>query len=213
MLALRQQIVRFDVEDDRDVSGDLERSLLQRLEQLAADCDVLVMQDYNKGVLTPALISSVVGAGERLGLPTVVDPKQRNFLSYGAVTVFKPNAKELGDALGDFIHAHDAHWMEATRARLACQNLLLTLGEQGMALQTAEGTSVRIPTAARDVYDVSGAGDTVTGVVAVVLGAGGTPTEAAILANHAAAIEVGKAGVATVSPDELRAHVAYHVPG
>jgi len=213
VLALRQQIVRFDVEDDRDVSGGLERTLLHRLEQLAADSDVLVMQDYNKGVLTPALISLVLEAGKRLGLPTVVDPKQRNFSSYGAVTVFKPNAKELGDALGDFIHPHDTDWMEATRVRLGCQNLLLTLGEQGMALQTAAGTSVKIPTAARGVYDVSGAGDTVTGVVAVVLAAGGTPTEAAILANHAAAIEVGKAGVATVSPDELRAHVAHHLPG
>ena len=168
------------------------------------------MQDYNKGVLTPSVISSVVDAGARLGLPTVVDPKQRNFSAYGSVTVFKPNAKELGDALGDFIHADDAEWMEATRQRLGCQNLLLTLGEQGMALQTEQGTAVRIPTAARGVYDVSGAGDTVTGVVAVVLAAGGTPTEAAILANHAAAIEVGKAGVATVSPDELRAHVAHH---
>ena len=197
MLALRQQIVRFDVEDDRDVSVGLARSLAEKVEQLAAESDVLVMQDYNKGVLTPSVISSVVDAGARLGLPTVVDPKQRNFSAYGSVTVFKPNAKELSDALGDFIHADDAEWMEATRQRLGCQNLLLTLGEQGMALQTEQGTAVRIPTAARGVYDVSGAGDTVTG-------------EAAILANHAAAIEVGKAGVATVSPDELRAHVAHH---
>ena len=212
VLALRQQIVRFDVEDDRDVSVGLARSLADQVERLAAESDVLVMQDYNKGVLTPSLISSVLEAGLRLGLPTVVDPKQRNFSSYGSVTVFKPNAKELGDALGDFIHADDEDWMEATRQRLGCQNLLLTLGEHGMALQTAESTSVRIPTAARGVYDVSGAGDTVTGVVAVVLAAGGTPTEAAILANHAAAIEVGKAGVATVSPDELRAHVARHSP-
>ena len=212
VLALRQQIVRFDVEDDGDVSVGLARSLCDKVEQLAVDSDVLVMQDYNKGVLTPSVISSVIEAGVRLGLPTVVDPKQRNFSSYGGVTVFKPNAKELGDALGDFIHADDTDWMEATRERLGCQNLLLTLGEHGMALQTAEGTSVRIPTAARGVYDVSGAGDTVTGVVAVVLAAGGTVTEAAMLANHAAAIEVGKAGVATVSPDELRAHVAHHGP-
>ena len=212
VLALRQQIVRFDVEDDGDVSVGLARSLCDKVEQLAVDSDVLVMQDYNKGVLTPSVISSVIEAGVRLGLPTVVDPKQRNFSSYGGVTVCKPNAKELGAALGDFIHADGAEWREATRERLGCQNLLLTLGEHGMALQTAEGTSVRIPTAARGVYDVSGAGDTVTGVVAVVLAAGGTVTEAAMLANHAAAIEVGKAGVATVSPDELRAHVAHHGP-
>src|SRR5690606_12804428 len=86
-------------------------------------------------------------------------------------------------------------------------HLLLTLGERGMALQTDEGALVRVPTAARGVYDVSGAGDTVTAVVSVVLAAGGTVEEAALLANHAAAIEVGKPGVATVSPDELREHV------
>ncbi len=96
--------------------------------------------------------------------------------------------------------------MEATRTRMGCANLLLTLGERGMALQTADGEYVRVPTAARAVYDVSGAGDTVTAMMAVALAAGATTREAALLANHAAAIEVGKAGVATVSPEELLEH-------
>ena len=210
VLALRQQIVRFDVEDDSDVGAALARTLSGKVDELAAQSDVLVVQDYNKGVLVPSVVSSVLENGARLGLPTVVDPKRRNFFTYRGATVFKPNAKELGDALGDFIHADDADWMEATRRKLGCENLLLTLGEDGMALQTAPGTAVRIPAAARAVYDVSGAGDTVTAIVAVVLAAGGTPAEAAMMANHAAAIEVAKAGVATVSPEELRAHVARH---
>ena len=121
--------------------------------------------------------------------------------------MFKPNAKELEDALGAFIHPSDARWMEETRARLDARHLLLTLGERGMALQTEAGDLVQVPTAARGVYDVSGAGDTVTAVVATMLAAGATIEEAAWLANHAAAIEVGKPGVATVSPAELRAHV------
>ncbi len=95
---------------------------------------------------------------------------------------------------------------------MGCDNLLLTLGERGMALQTRAEQYVRVPTVARAVYDVSGAGDTVTAMMAVAMAAGATPAEAAMLANHAAAIEVGKAGVATVSPDELLDHTRqYHL--
>jgi D-beta-D-heptose 7-phosphate kinase/D-beta-D-heptose 1-phosphate adenosyltransferase len=98
--------------------------------------------------------------------------------------------------------------MQRTRRALGCDNLLLTLGEDGMALVTAEDEHVRVPAVARSVYDVSGAGDTVSAVVAAALAAGAGVAEAAIIANYAAAIEVAKAGVATVSPDELRAAVA-----
>jgi len=93
------------------------------------------------------------------------------------------------------------------RARLGCEALLLTLGERGMTLRSGRGDHVRVPAVARSVYDVSGAGDTVTAVVACALAAGASFTEAAILANHAAAVEVGKAGVATVAPEEIAAHV------
>jgi D-glycero-beta-D-manno-heptose-7-phosphate kinase len=96
-------------------------------------------------------------------------------------------------------------WLEQVRAEIGCDHLLVTLGEDGMALLTADGEHVRVPTVARSVYDVSGAGDTVTAVLAVALAAGATVIEAAMLANHAAGIEVGKAGVATVAPAELLA--------
>ncbi len=203
ILARRQQVVRFDREQDGDVSEPLAGALGRAVDELSADTDVLVMEDYNKGVLVPAVIRAVVAAAERRGIPTVVDPKRLRFWDYRGVTVFKPNAKELSDALGEPLRPDDTGWMEEVRSRLGCRDLLLTLGEHGMALRTEEGEFLREPAAARAVYDVSGAGDTVTAVIAVAMAAGATSVEAAILANHAAALEVGKAGVATVTPEEI----------
>jgi D-beta-D-heptose 7-phosphate kinase/D-beta-D-heptose 1-phosphate adenosyltransferase len=212
VLARHQQIVRFDREVEEDLEDALARDISTMVRDFAAASDVLVVQDYNKGVLTPAVIDAVLEAGSAHGVPCVVDPKRRNFFAYPGVTVFKPNARELADALGAFIHPDDSAWMEYVRGRLGCEHLLVTLGDQGMALQTASREHVRLPTLAQSVYDVSGAGDTVTAAVAVALGAGASPTEAAALANHAAAVEVTKAGVQTVSPAEIEAHVRVH-PG
>jgi len=206
VLARHQQVVRVDREVEADAPEPLVRELVERVQTLAADCGVLVMEDYNKGVLVPEVIGAALEVARRAGLPSVVDPKRRNFFEYRGATVFKPNAKELADALGEFLHPDDPEWMESTRRRMSCDHLLLTLGEHGMALQTAEGAWVRVPTVAREVYDVSGAGDTVTAVVSVALAAGATAPEAALLANHAAAIEVGKVGVAVVTPEELLDH-------
>jgi D-glycero-beta-D-manno-heptose-7-phosphate kinase len=139
-----------------------------------------------------------------------VDPKRLRFFAFAGATVFKPNEKELADALGERLRPDDPAWMAATRRKLSCEHLLLTLGERGVALETGDGESVRVPTVARSVYDVSGAGDTVTAVVAAALAAGADIVEAAILANHAAAIEVGKVGVATVSPDEILSQYNHH---
>jgi rfaE bifunctional protein kinase chain/domain len=206
ILARHQQVVRVDREVESDAPSELERAIVERVERLAPVSGVVVMEDYNKGVLVPGVIRATLAAAARAGTPSVVDPKRRNFFEYRGADVFKPNAKELSDALGEFLHPDDPEWMEATRRRLECANLLLTLGERGMAIQTDVGAWVRVPTVARAVYDVSGAGDTVTAAVAVALGAGASVPEAAILANHAAAIEVGKLGVATVSPEELLDH-------
>lgn len=203
ILARHQQVARFDheVDDDLDPAG--ADALVARIEALAAGCDAVVIEDYNKGVLTRRVIQGTLAAAAAHHKPVVVDPKSRFFFDYGGATVFKPNLPELSAALREPVRYEDAAWMEATRAQLGCANLLLTLGEEGMSLLTAEGEHLRVPTVARSVYDVSGAGDTVTAVVAVALGAGASMIEAAILANIAAGIEVGKAGVATVSPAEL----------
>lgn len=209
IVARRQQVARMDHESDADVTEGVAASLGRAVASLAAESDVLVAEDYDKGVLAPVVIRSFLEAGSRHGIPTVVDPKRRNFFAYAGVTVFKPNAKELADAVGEAVRSDDAEWMETIRRRLGCRNLLVTVGERGMALRGERGL-VRIPAAARSVYDVSGAGDTVTAVVAVCLAAGATPEEAALLANHAAAVEVQKAGVATVSPEEILEHARAH---
>lgn len=205
VVARHQQVVRFDRERDDEVAGDCVDALVDAVREAVAGADALVLEDYNKGVLAPAVIRAAIDAAGAAGIPSVVDPKFRNFFAYGGATVFKPNAVELGAALGEPLRAEDDAWLERARARTGARHLLLTLGEHGMALKSGEGPALRVPTQAREVYDVSGAGDTVTAFVALSLAAGATMEEAALLANLAAGIEVGKPGVAVVTPDELRA--------
>lgn len=210
IMARHQQVARYDIEVEDDVDEDVAAILSTTIASLIESADALILEDYNKGVLVPAVIEAALDAAQRREIPVVVDPKARNFFAYRGATVFKPNLPELQAALQAPVEADDPEWMERIRRELGCRHLLVTLGEGGMALLTEEGEYLRVPTVARSVYDVSGAGDTVTAVVATALGAGATPAEAAILANHAAGIEVSKAGVATVSPDELRATVRQH---
>jgi len=202
----QHQIVRFDREVEGDLEGDLVERLADAVQSLIPMCDAVVVQDYNKGVMTGPVIQAVLSAADSSDRPVVVDPKRRRFFEYAGATVLKPNRREIQDALGDFVRSDDETWMEATRRRLSCRHLLVTLGGQGMALQTEEGRLVRLPAAAQGVYDVSGAGDTVSAVVAVALAAGASIDEAARLANHAAAVEVGRPGVQTVSPADIAAH-------
>jgi len=213
VLARNQQVVRFDYEEEGDVDEVTERRIIAAMAECAEACDVIVLEDYDKGVLTPRVIAAAMELGRARDVPVVVDPKARHFFDYAGATVFKPNKVELGAALRAPVNADDPEWMERTRRQLACANLLVTLGEDGMALMTESGEYVRVPTVARSVYDVSGAGDTVIAVVGVALAAGADPIEAAVLANHAAGIEVGKAGVAPVSADELMEGVLQHHGG
>lgn len=210
VLAQHQQVVRFDREVDDPADTDLAAALSRALTSMAARCDVLIVQDYDKGVLAHEVIRAAAEAATERGVPWVVDPKCRSFFCYQGATVFKPNARELANALGESIRPDDCAWMEATRARIGCDHLLLTLGERGMALQSRGASLARLPAVARDVYDVSGAGDTVTAAVALALAAGASMLEAAALANHAAAVEVGKSGVQAVTPVEIREHVRAH---
>jgi D-beta-D-heptose 7-phosphate kinase/D-beta-D-heptose 1-phosphate adenosyltransferase len=117
--------------------------------------------------------------------------------------VFKPNRRELEAALGAAVDLEHPDTLPDTLRRLGVEHLLLTLGERGMALISPEGEVLRVPTVAREVYDVVGAGDTVTAYLAAVLAAGGSAAEAAVIANYAAGVEVGKSGAATVTPDEV----------
>lgn len=205
IMARHQQVARFDHETETELPPDAGAALQTSVRQAVEHADVLVLEDYNKGLLTKQVIHDVMAAGLAAGLPVVVDPKLHHFFDYRGATVFKPNQAELSAALRAPVRPDDAGWLADVRAQLGCDHLLVTLGEDGMALLTAEGEHMRVRTVARSVYDVSGAGDTVTAVLAVALAAGASMVEAAALANHAAGIEVGKAGVATVSPEELLA--------
>ncbi len=208
VMARRQQVVRFDRERDDDLPADCMEELCDLVQRVVREADVVVLEDYNKGVLTPPVIRAALEVARELGVPSVVDPKFRHFFAYRGATVFKPNLGELSAALGvPAANLNDGE-IEEARKRIGCAHLLVTLGEQGMLLSSEGEAPRRVPALAREVYDVSGAGDTVTACVAVALGAGASMPEATMIANFAAAIEVGKPGVATVTPDEIAALLA-----
>jgi D-beta-D-heptose 7-phosphate kinase/D-beta-D-heptose 1-phosphate adenosyltransferase len=207
IIARSQQIVRIDEEVDALLEGpDLDRLIRSAAEALA-DADALLLEDYNKGALAPALITEAMAIARRRGIPVVVDPKYRQFFAYAGATVFKPNRRELESALGAAVDLQNRNAIPEVLARLKVDNLLVTLGSDGMLLVMKDGGALRIPSIAREVFDVSGAGDTVTAWLGTALAAGASLVEAAQLANYAAGVEVGKPGVATVSPEEV---VAVH---
>ena len=203
VVARGQQVVRVDEEVDADLVGAEVAALNAAVDRAVADADALVLEDYNKGVLVESVIRRAVQAANARRIPVVVDPKYRNFFAYRGATVFKPNRRELEAALGAAVDLDHPEALPAVLTRLGADRLLLTLSERGMALIEPDGAIHRIPTTARDVYDVVGAGDTVTAWLAAMLAAGATPLEAAVIANYAAGVEVGKAGAATVTSGEI----------
>jgi D-beta-D-heptose 7-phosphate kinase/D-beta-D-heptose 1-phosphate adenosyltransferase len=196
-------VVRVDEEEDGELGADDVARVLAAVREAVARADALVLEDYNKGVLVSAVIDEALAIATSRGIPVVVDPKDRNFFSYRGATIFKPNRRELESALGATMDVEHPETLPALVQRLGAANLLLTLGERGMVLVGAKGETVRVPTTAREVYDVVGAGDTVTAYLATMLAAGATPAEAAVIANFAAGVEVGKLGAATVTIDEV----------
>jgi D-beta-D-heptose 7-phosphate kinase/D-beta-D-heptose 1-phosphate adenosyltransferase len=210
LVARAQQMVRFDEEDDVDLEAADVQRVLDAMLPLIRRADAVVLEDYNKGVLVPAVITASIETARQRGTPVVVDPKFRNFFAYRGATIFKPNRRELESALGATVNLDDAGALPLTFERLGVEHLLLTLGERGMTIISANGDVRPIPTTAREVYDVVGAGDTVTAYLAAALAAGGSAFEAAVIANFAAGVEVGKLGAATVTPAEIVAAFERH---
>jgi D-beta-D-heptose 7-phosphate kinase/D-beta-D-heptose 1-phosphate adenosyltransferase len=204
IIAQGQQVVRIDREVDNGLADRFRDALVDAAHRAIEAADVLVLTDYDKGVLDEALITDLVAIARRQQIPIVADPKRRHFFAFKGVTVLKPNRRELDDALHTHTTGEDID-LTAARSRLEVEHLLLTLGADGMALVTPADIILRTPSRALGVFDVSGAGDTVTAWVAATLAVGGTVAEAAWLANLAAGIEVGKQGTATVSPSEVLA--------
>jgi len=203
IVARSQQVVRVDEEDDSDHAGPDTERVLAAVQAAIARADALVLEDYNKGMLMPRIIEAAMQSAKARNIPIVVDPKYKNFFTFRGATIFKPNRRELETALGADVDLEHPAALPTTFSRLGVEHLLLTLGENGMVLISSGGAVKRVPTAARAVYDVVGAGDTVTAYLALMLAAGGSATEAAVIANFAAGVEVEKAGAATVSPNEV----------
>jgi D-beta-D-heptose 7-phosphate kinase/D-beta-D-heptose 1-phosphate adenosyltransferase len=211
VMARGQQVVRIDEEVDEPIAERTEQLLTAELEEAMADADAVLIEDYNKGALTPSVIECAMRLARGRGVPVVVDPKFKNFFAYRGASVFKPNRRELEQAMGAALELDQPDALPTALERLGVDNLLLTLGADGMVLVTKDREITRIPAMAREVFDVSGAGDTVTAWLGTALAAGAAVREAAQMANYAAGVEVGKSGVATASPSEVLAvHDSYH---
>jgi D-beta-D-heptose 7-phosphate kinase/D-beta-D-heptose 1-phosphate adenosyltransferase len=164
-----------------------------------------VISDYAKGVVSATLMSELTRLASVRRIPVVVDPKVEHFSYYKGATVITPNHLEATQAAG--VHGDDDQATNEAgaiiRQRLGCQSVLITRGEKGMSLYEADGVSWHIPTQAQQVYDVTGAGDTVVGTLALALSTGASMRDAAALANYAAGIVVGMVGTATLSAQQL----------
>jgi len=205
VIAHNQQIVRYDMEGRQELKGTLQKRLLRYVESRIRELSCIVVSDYAKGVVSAALMTELTRMAALRKIPIIVDPKVEHFSYYKGVTVMTPNHLEATQAAG--LHGDDDQTINQAgtviRQRLGCQSVLITRGEKGMSLYEGEGTSWHLPTQARQVYDVTGAGDTVIGTLALALATGANMREAATLANHAAGIVVGMVGTATVSPKQL----------
>lgn len=203
-----QQVARIDYETDTAVTGDCEHLVIGAVRQLSQGADVIVISDYCKGLVTKDVARAAIDAGAQRGVPVLVDPKIPHLGYYSGASLVTPNASEAESAthigIRDEEAARDA--ARAFRTRVSCQAVLITRGDQGMWLCSAD-TEGALPAIAREVADVTGAGDTVIATVAMALASGATLPEAAWLANHAAARSVARFGPATVSPQELRTAV------
>jgi rfaE bifunctional protein kinase chain/domain len=200
-----QQVARIDYEEDREVGGAVEAAMIARIDSLVDSADAILVSDYLKGVVSRAVSAAAIAAARRRGIPLLVDPKVPHIDYYSGATVITPNHHEAEAVTFMRIRTTEDAMTAATcfRERAACESVLITRGEQGMMLLGPEGHA-ELPAEAREVSDVTGAGDTVIATMTLALAAGSPLVDAARLANRAAGIVVGKFGPATVTIDELR---------
>lgn len=205
VLAANQQVVRIDRETRVDIHRDYEDKIVEFVTGQARKWDVILVSDYQKGVLTQKVLDTVINLGRRHGIPVVVDPKGNDYSKYRAATIITPNCKEA--EIASRIPITDEKSLNAAAACLLESGeydaLLITRSSEGMSLYLRDGTIAHLPTVAREVYDVTGAGDTVVAALGLGLAVGLDFAEASRLSNVAAGIAVGKLGTSTVSPAEI----------
>ncbi len=205
VIAHNQHVVRIDKEKTSPISASIEKKIISILKKNIKKIDAIILQDYNKGVLTPYLINEVISIANESKKIITVDPKFTNFFEYQNVTVFKPNRKETEDAFGIRIKNNDDIKNAGLKLlqRLNPKFALLTLGDEGIALFERDNSEKRIPTKARKVADVSGAGDTVISTLTISLAAGANIYDAAYLANYAGGLVCEEVGIIPIEIDKL----------
>jgi len=206
VIAAGQHVVRIDNESKQDCPAYHQARLIEAVRTNIDSLDGVIIEDYNKGVVTRDVIHAVIAAANEHGKPVTVDPKFNNFFEYRNVTVFKPNRREVEDAVGGKLKtiADVERAGKSLLDSLQAKNVLLTRGEEGMSLFQSDGTVTHFPTTADVVQDVSGAGDTVISTLTMALVAGGDITESCTLANCAGGVVVGAVGIVPILPEQLR---------
>jgi rfaE bifunctional protein kinase chain/domain len=204
VLAVNHQLIRLDKEVVAPINALVEQTIMSRLRDMIADYDMVLLSDYNKGLLTETLISGVVAICSGAGVKVLVDPKGLDFSKYKGVNLIKPNKKEAGLATG--IKINDRESLEKACRKIqeitGCEDVVVTLSDEGIALYSQNVLEI-IPTRAMDVIDVTGAGDTVLASLGLAMASGKSLYEACMFANQAAAVVVSKVGSATATLNEI----------
>ncbi len=206
IIASQQHVVRVDEESDKVANQEEEKLLWERIEKLLPQCQVVVFEDYDKGVLNFSLIEKTVALAKKKNIPTVVDPKKRNFLSYTGVTLFKPNLKELREGLKIDVEANNQQQVEnaveSLKIKLQAKGVMLTLSEHGVYIDF-ENQKVKMPAHPREIADVSGAGDTVVSIAALCVALKLSVTLIASLSNLGGGLVCQHVGVVPIDREEF----------
>jgi len=209
VIAHGQHVVRIDHEQKRDISTAVQEQILAILGKNIANLDGIILEDYNKGVITAPLIHNIIEAAGTHKKIVTVDPKFQNFFEYKNASVFKPNRKEVEEALGMKLTSEESlrEAVGVLKKKLNAENILVTRGEEGMSLLDDKGSLIHLPTRAQHVADVSGAGDTVIATLTMALASGASIYESASLANFAGGVVCGEVGIVPILPDTLLTRV------
>ena len=209
VIAHKQQVVRIDKEKMHGLSKSMINGIIDYVKTIINDIDAIIIEDYGKGVIVPHLLEGVLRLAKKHKKIVNVDPKEEHFHYYKNVTAITPNHHEASQAVGIKIKGNDnlANIGKKLLAKLKCKAVLMTLGENGMQLFEKKGSFTHIPTVAQDVFDVSGAGDTVISTFTLALASQASMLDAAYISNIAAGIVVGKVGIAVLTQKELLSRI------
>jgi D-glycero-beta-D-manno-heptose-7-phosphate kinase len=206
IIASEQHVVRVDEEDDLIANANEEHLLLKQITKILPTCHAVIFEDYDKGVLNPTIIESTINQAELLGIPTIVDPKKRNFLAYKNVTLFKPNLKELREGLKVEIESGKQDQVEKAvtilKQKLNAKGVMLTLSEHGLYIDF-NNSQIKLPAHARKIADVSGAGDTVVSIAALCVAIKLPVQTIASLSNLGGGLVCQHVGVVPIDKKEL----------